>query len=83
MDIGEKHAHKVGQKKPNNWDLYDMHGNMWEWCQYRWDESGSFRVLRSGCWKFTAESCESSFRARNGPDFHLNYLGVRLAMSSD
>jgi formylglycine-generating enzyme required for sulfatase activity len=69
-------THPVGQKKPNAWGLYDMHGNVWEWCANWWDDdysessstdptgpsSGSFRVFRGGSWYSPAGDCRSAYR---------------------
>ncbi len=86
-------THPVGQKKPNAWGLYDMHGNVWEWCQDWYDSdyyknspttdpkgptSGSLRVLRGGFWDHTASGCSSAYRTCNNPDFLDNTIGLRL-----
>ena len=74
-------THPVGEKKPNAWGLYDMHGNVWEWCQDRYDDGyyakspmddptgptgGSNRVLRGGSWYFPVWFCRSAFRSGAG-----------------
>ncbi len=71
-------THPVGQKKPNAWGLYDMHGNVAEWCNDRYSETyyqqspgsdprgpteGKERALRGGAWNSSAESCRSAYRA--------------------
>jgi formylglycine-generating enzyme required for sulfatase activity/tetratricopeptide (TPR) repeat protein len=88
-------THPVGEKKPNAWGLYDMHGNVWEWCQDRHGNypsgsatnptgatSGSLRVIRGGGWNSIARSCRSAFRFRLTPGLRDDYLGFRVLRSS-
>lgn len=89
-------THPVGLKKPNAWGLYDVQGNVWEWCSDRYgpygSESstdptgpakGSDRVTRGNGWGCSPDkSCASSRRGGNDPSTQLPYLGLRVAMTT-
>ncbi|MBQ9430830.1 MAG: SUMF1/EgtB/PvdO family nonheme iron enzyme, partial [Kiritimatiellae bacterium] len=68
----------VGSYQPNAWGLYDMHGNVFEWCLDRHSSSGSYRVLRGGGWYNSAVFCTSSNRDINYPSYEYDYYGFRL-----
>lgn len=72
----------VGMKQPNAWGLYDMLGNVWEWCSDIYDETvyGSYRILRGGGWCDEARGCMATNRRRSHPvKFKIDDLGFRLA----
>ncbi|MCB0376149.1 MAG: formylglycine-generating enzyme family protein, partial [Sinomicrobium sp.] len=85
---------QVGQKEPNSLGIYDMSGNVWEWCQDKWHDSyngapvdgnaweegkdGSDRVLRGGGWSGYARNCRSARRDRLRPEYRYGSVGFRL-----
>ena len=85
-------AHVVGQKKANAFGLWDMIGNVWEWCEdwygpYTSGEvtdplgprSGEGRVGRGGSWRFDARDCRSAGRGWDSPGSRKSFLGLRLS----
>jgi formylglycine-generating enzyme required for sulfatase activity len=80
----------VAQKKPNAWGLYDMHGNVWEWCYDCYCDycsgnvaDGSYRVIRGGAWNRAARDCRSAYRGYRlyNDSYYSLGLGLRLLMS--
>jgi len=76
-------VHEAGNKLPNAWGLYDMLGNVWEWCWDLYDEKvyGAYRVFRGGSWAEEARGCGATCRRRSHPTFRIDDLGFRLARS--
>ncbi|MGL4599346.1 MAG: formylglycine-generating enzyme family protein [Bacteroidia bacterium] len=78
----ENTTHPVGQKEPNAWGLYDMLGNVWEWCTDIYDETvyGSYRIFRGGGWYDEERSVMATNRRRSHPlKFSIDDLGFRIA----
>jgi formylglycine-generating enzyme required for sulfatase activity len=88
-------TYPVGQKRANAFELYDMHGNVWEWCWDRYDENyykqplaedphgpegASPRVSRGGCWRSVPANCRSAGRYGFEPAYRHGILGFRLAL---
>lgn len=82
-DNSGERIHDVGGKEPNAWHLYDMLGNVWEWCWDIYDAEayGGYRVLRGGGWFDEHWSCRASVRRRSHPTFRTDDLGFRVARS--
>jgi formylglycine-generating enzyme required for sulfatase activity len=90
----EGNTHPVGQRDPNSWLLYDMHGNVWEWVQDEWHDSydddaptdgsawesgdGANRVIRGGSWRGNAGNCRSASRYHFDSRIRYDVLGFRL-----
>ncbi len=87
----------MGPYASNGFGLFDMHGNVWEWCLDWYDSgyyansptddptgatAGSVRVVRGGGWHSLARGCRSANRNGHAPDYRYYYLGFRLAFSS-
>ena len=70
--------HGVGLKKANAWGLYDVHGNVWEWCLDRWLSGYSNRVLRGGAYGSDASNCAFACRSNYTPSYNWNSHGFRL-----
>jgi formylglycine-generating enzyme required for sulfatase activity len=92
-DINEPYAHSVGQKAKNDYGLYDMPGNVWEWCQDWWHDdytnapsdgsawetpAESFRIRRGGSWNLAGLYCRSAARGGGAPTHTDGDTGFRV-----
>lgn len=98
-DLAEaEHPGIVGSKEPNAWGLYDMHGNVWEWCQDAFEQDYTKHpgtqvavmagtgeasyVYRGGCWRSGPEECRSAVRFAGSGELRSDVMGFRVAMDA-
>jgi formylglycine-generating enzyme required for sulfatase activity len=95
MANSDSMTHPVGVKQPNPWGLFDMHGNVWEWCLDRWESSlpggrvtnnavageGSLRGARGGSWLYDGRACRSANRDDYSPSNRCSDLGFRVVLA--
>ncbi|MCQ2975313.1 MAG: formylglycine-generating enzyme family protein [Bacteroidales bacterium] len=86
------HPHPVGQKNPNELGIYDMSGNISEWCEDTWNfysdstqtnpinKNGNFNIFRGNSWHESSDYIHISYRYYFKPDEHYDFLGFRLAL---
>ena len=92
FEKGEAYSHEVGKKRPNEFGLHDMHGNVWEWCKDNFsaefsggtnpviDNGGPLRANRGGGWNFATKCCRSASRLSDAANSCYNNLGFRIAL---
>ena len=91
----ESTTHPVGTRQPNAWGLFDMHGNVWEWCLDRWEDAlpggtitnsasaatGNLRVARGGSWLYDAKACRAANRDDYSPFDRCSDIGFRVVLA--